>query len=93
MNQLKFIRLFLSTGCRMAALRDISPLPTSGLELSSPPPLGLSATEGFGGKFKSGFGGRLRLADDAGGGSLVGVAAEAPSSLESKPESEAKFNR
>ena len=39
LNQLKFILLFLSTGCLMAALRDISPL-TSGLELSSPPPLG-----------------------------------------------------
>ena len=35
LNQLKFILLFLSTGCLMAALRDISPL-TSGLELSSP---------------------------------------------------------
>ena len=80
----------------MAALRDISPLPTSGLELSSPPPLGLSAatTGGFeGGKFKSGFGGRPRLAVVDDGGSLVGVAAEAPSSLESNPESEAEFSR
>ena len=96
LNQLKFILLFLSTGCLMAALRDISPL-TSGLELSSPQLCAAGATVAAASSFSppvlaTGLGAKLKVdgADaeggGCGGGSLVGVAA-APSSFESKPES------